>query len=170
MGDSVGHYEGDTLVVDTVGVALGPRHLPMIDRYGTPRSAALHVVERYHLIDGKTAKEAAERQMQEDGPRFAAAVLVDPAYPAPDCSSPSRSRIRTSSPHRGRRWSPTDVRPGRGFARLLRRTRALYAGRGDAGFLIARLNNYSRCAPSRITSSITTRTFPLGCGERICSL
>src|SRR5258706_2291575 len=83
MGDSVGHYDGDTLVVDTLGTALGPGHLPIIDRYDTPRSAALHVVERYRLIDGKTAKEAAERQMQEDGPRFAAAVLVDPAYPGP---------------------------------------------------------------------------------------
>jgi len=83
MGDSVGHYDGDTLVIDTVGVALGPKHLPIIDRYGTPRSAALHVVERYRLIDGKAAKEAAERQMQEDGPRFGAAVLVDPEYPGP---------------------------------------------------------------------------------------
>jgi hypothetical protein len=80
MGDSVGHYEGDTLVIDTVGMALGPQHIPIIDRYGTPRSAAMHVIERYRLIDGKTAKEAAERQMQEDGPRFAAAVMVDPAY------------------------------------------------------------------------------------------
>src|SRR5258706_14513838 len=83
MGDSGGHYEGDALAVDTVGIALGPGHLPIIDRYGTPRSAALHLVERYRLIDGKTAKEAAERQMQEDGPRFAAAVLVDSAYPGP---------------------------------------------------------------------------------------
>ena len=83
MGDSVGHYEGDTLVVDTVGVALGPEHIPMIDRYGTPRSGALHVIERYRLIDGKAAREAAERQIREDGPRTAAAVLVDSAYNGP---------------------------------------------------------------------------------------
>src|SRR5512146_305878 len=38
MGDSIGHYEGDTLVVDTVGVAMEPKALAMIDRYGTPRS------------------------------------------------------------------------------------------------------------------------------------
>ncbi len=55
-GDSVGHYEGDTLVVDTVGIKTGP--LAVIDRYGTPFSAQLHVVERYHLIDGKAAAEA----------------------------------------------------------------------------------------------------------------
>ena len=44
-GDSVGHYEGDTLVIDTVGIKVGP--FAMVDMYGTPHSAALHVVERY---------------------------------------------------------------------------------------------------------------------------
>ena len=44
-GDSVGHYEGGALVIDTVGVKRG--HYPMLDMYGTPFSDALHVVERY---------------------------------------------------------------------------------------------------------------------------
>ena len=57
LGDSVGHYEGDTLVVDTVGIK-APGPLAVIDRYGTPFSDALHVVERYRLIDGATAAEA----------------------------------------------------------------------------------------------------------------
>ncbi len=48
FGDSVGHYEGDTLVVDTIG--LSPR--AFIDDYQTPHSDKLHVVERYRLIDG----------------------------------------------------------------------------------------------------------------------
>jgi hypothetical protein len=57
QGDSVGHYEGDTLVIDTVGIK--PQGaLSVIDRYGTPFSDALHVVERYRLIDGKDAVEA----------------------------------------------------------------------------------------------------------------
>jgi hypothetical protein len=57
QGDSVGHYEGDTLVIDTVGIKpQGP--LSVIDRYGTPFSDALHVVERYRLIDGNDAVEA----------------------------------------------------------------------------------------------------------------
>jgi hypothetical protein len=47
-GESVGHYEGDTLVVDTIG--LSPK--AVIDNYHTPHTEALHVVERYHLIDG----------------------------------------------------------------------------------------------------------------------
>jgi hypothetical protein len=58
-GDSVGHYEGDTLVVDTIGVKIGP--YSMIDMYGTPYSEALHVVERYRLIDYEAAKAGVER-------------------------------------------------------------------------------------------------------------
>jgi hypothetical protein len=58
-GDSVGHYEGDTLVIDTVGVKIGP--FAMLDMYGTPHSPALHVVERYRLLDNEAAKQAEER-------------------------------------------------------------------------------------------------------------
>lgn len=59
MGDSIGHYEGDTLVVDTVGIEVSP--LSMTDHYGSPNSPALHVVERYRLIDGAAAREAQEK-------------------------------------------------------------------------------------------------------------
>lgn len=55
-GDSVGHYEGDTLVVDTVGIK--PTKWPVVDRYGTPHSDAMHVVERYKLIDGQASIDA----------------------------------------------------------------------------------------------------------------
>ena len=44
-GDSVGHWEGDTLAVDTVG--LDKRS--WVDGFGTPHTDKLHVVERYHL-------------------------------------------------------------------------------------------------------------------------
>jgi hypothetical protein len=63
-GDSVGHYEGDTLVVDTVGVKIGP--YAMVDWYGTPHSAALHVVERYRVLDYAAAKEGLERSAREN--------------------------------------------------------------------------------------------------------
>jgi hypothetical protein len=47
-GHSIGWYEGDTLVVDTVGMTnVGP-----IDYYGTPHTDALHVIEHYRVIDG----------------------------------------------------------------------------------------------------------------------
>ncbi len=53
-GDSVGRYEGDTLVIDTVAIKVGP--FAMVDMYGTPHSDKLHVVERYRLIDLAEAK------------------------------------------------------------------------------------------------------------------
>jgi hypothetical protein len=62
-GDSVGHYEGDTLVIDTVGVKVGP--FAMVDMYGTPHTESLHVVERYRLLDYEAAKEAEERGQKE---------------------------------------------------------------------------------------------------------
>ena len=47
-GESVGHYEGDTLVVDTVGL----NDKTFVDVYRTPHTEKLHVVERWRLIDG----------------------------------------------------------------------------------------------------------------------
>jgi hypothetical protein len=64
-GDSVGHYEGDTLVIDTVGVKTD-RPLAMADMYGTPYSPAMHVVERYRLIDYDDAKAALVRNNKEN--------------------------------------------------------------------------------------------------------
>ncbi len=63
-GDSVGHYEGDALVIDTVGLKIGP--FSAVDQYGTPYTQALHVVERYRLIDYVTAREAWERGGREN--------------------------------------------------------------------------------------------------------
>jgi len=62
-GDSVGRYEGDTLVVDTVGIKIG--RYSMVDWYGTPHSEALHVVERYRMLDYDGAKEGFERDAKE---------------------------------------------------------------------------------------------------------
>jgi hypothetical protein len=46
-GESVGHYEGDTLVIDTIGF----NDKTVLDAYMTPHSDALHVVERYRILD-----------------------------------------------------------------------------------------------------------------------
>jgi hypothetical protein len=64
-GDSVGRYEGDTLVIDTVGIRTD-RPFAMLDLFGTPYTKALHVVERYRLLDYETAKEALERNEKEN--------------------------------------------------------------------------------------------------------
>src|SRR6266481_2634673 len=64
-GDSVAHYEGDTLVIDTVGTKTN-RPFAMIDLYGTPYTEKLHVVERYRLLDYEDAKEGLERDAKEN--------------------------------------------------------------------------------------------------------
>ena len=69
-GDSVGHYEGDMLVIDTVGVKIG--RFSMLDWFGTPYTQSLHLVERYRLLDYEATKEAVERaakeHVQDDNP------------------------------------------------------------------------------------------------------
>jgi hypothetical protein len=47
-GESVGHYEGDTLVVDTIGL----NDKTFVDNFRTPHTEKLHVVERFRVIDG----------------------------------------------------------------------------------------------------------------------
>jgi hypothetical protein len=58
-GESVGHYEGDTLVIDTIGL----NDKTFVDNFGTPHSEKLHVVERLRLV--------------EDGKYLEAEVLID---------------------------------------------------------------------------------------------
>jgi len=62
-GDSIGHYDGDTLVVDTVGLKMGP--YSMIDWYGTPSSEATHIIERYRMLDYAAAKDGFERDAKQ---------------------------------------------------------------------------------------------------------
>jgi hypothetical protein len=64
-GDSVGHYEGDALVIDTVGVKTD-RPYAMIDLFGTPYTKSLHIVERYRLRDYDDVKDAIERNKKEN--------------------------------------------------------------------------------------------------------
>jgi hypothetical protein len=79
-GDSVGHYEGNTLVVDTVGIKTGP--FSMIDMYGTPYSPSLHVVERYRLLDYEAARAVLEQDVKinQRYPRGVNPIDFDPNY------------------------------------------------------------------------------------------
>ncbi len=52
-GESIGHYEGDTLVVDTIGL----NDRTVTDRNGTPHTEAIHVVERYRVADDGASLE-----------------------------------------------------------------------------------------------------------------
>ena len=53
-GDSIGHYEGDTLVIDTVGID----KRSWVDGFATPHTEQMHVVERYRLIENGAVLEA----------------------------------------------------------------------------------------------------------------
>ena len=48
FGESIGHYEGDALVVDTIGL----NTKTYVDGFQTPHSEELQVVERYRVIEG----------------------------------------------------------------------------------------------------------------------
>jgi len=79
-GDSIGRYEGDTLVIDTVGIKFGRNS--MIDNYGTPYSESLHLVERIRLIDGGAAKAATEKSERDSGrvEVWMGGATIDPDY------------------------------------------------------------------------------------------
>lgn len=60
MGYSVGHWEGDTLVIETAGLI---RHT-QVDEAGTPKTAAMKITERYR----KTSPTAMEATFTLDDP------------------------------------------------------------------------------------------------------
>jgi hypothetical protein len=47
-GESVGRWEGDELVVDTIGM----HDRSFVDNYRTPHTDKIHVVERFKMIEG----------------------------------------------------------------------------------------------------------------------
>jgi hypothetical protein len=61
MGDSVGKYEGDTLVIDTIGF----NDKTWLDQVGHPHSDALHLVERLRRLNAETL----ELQLTVDDPK-----------------------------------------------------------------------------------------------------
>jgi hypothetical protein len=52
MGDSIGHWEGNTLVVDSVGF----NDRTWLDHNGDPHSDEMHLTERYERVDQNTLK------------------------------------------------------------------------------------------------------------------
>jgi hypothetical protein len=52
LGDSVGHYEGDTLVVDVTGF----NGKAWLDQAGHPQTEMAHLIERYTRTDSRTLK------------------------------------------------------------------------------------------------------------------
>src|ERR1700730_5669214 len=54
-GESVGHYEGDTLVIDTVG----QNDRTFLDFFRTPHTEEVHVVERWRMVENGQVMEVA---------------------------------------------------------------------------------------------------------------
>jgi hypothetical protein len=69
------------MVIDTVGVKTD-RPLAMLDMYGTPYTRALHVVERYRLLDYEAAREGLERDAKESLVIPNTSMQRDPTYRA----------------------------------------------------------------------------------------
>jgi hypothetical protein len=61
-GESVGHYEGDTLVVDTIG----QNSKTFVDNFRTPHTDKLHVVERIRKVDDGKVLEVKVRVEDPD--------------------------------------------------------------------------------------------------------
>jgi len=58
-GHSIGHWEGDTLVVDTVGI-FPETYLAIDEAIGVPNNGDMHVVEHIHLVDAGTLHDDLE--------------------------------------------------------------------------------------------------------------
>ena len=67
-GESVGRYEGDTLVIDTVG--LKAHKTSVLDNYGTPHTDKLRVEERYRVINDDKGKGLEVKFRVEDPGTF----------------------------------------------------------------------------------------------------
>jgi hypothetical protein len=70
LGYSVGKWEGDTFVVDTIGL----NDQPWADSYGNPRSEQMHMTERYRRLNHDTL----ELTLTLDDPKAYTKVWISP--------------------------------------------------------------------------------------------
>ena len=91
MGHSIGSWEGDTFVVDTVGI----NDRTWIDRMGHPHSDALHFVERFRRV----AYNTLELEMTIDDPKaYTAPWTAQKVFQLrPPSAGPAEERARMFS-------------------------------------------------------------------------
>jgi hypothetical protein len=107
-GESIGRYEGDTLIVDT----LAQNEKTLVDRFGTPHTGALHVVERYRLVDeGKILENTFT---VEDEKTFNMPWTAVVHWKRADADGPFEENICAENPRMedGRRFLPEAEKPG----------------------------------------------------------
>ncbi len=52
LGVSKGHWDGDTLIIDTIGLRFDDLDTTWLDAAGMPHSDSMHLIERLHLNQG----------------------------------------------------------------------------------------------------------------------
>ncbi len=62
MGTSVGHWEGDTLIVESQGF----NDLTTLDAAGLPHSTEMHVSERLRKLDADTLEDGSHHRRPKD--------------------------------------------------------------------------------------------------------
>ena len=169
-GDFVGRYEGDTLVIDTVGIKVGK--YSMVDWYGTPHTEALHVVERYRMLELRrserglrTRRQGAQRPRRQAGRERAGQVPAAPLH----CRGPQRlhdaverdddvSECDGQRPRLGRKRLRRELQvvPGAGLRR---------AAGGKAGLLIGGRGRLSSPSHTR-SKALRASPVPKACGIR----
>ena len=82
MGDSIGRWDGNTFVVDTVGF----NDKSWLDSYGDPHSKELHVVERYKRVNHNTLT----LQLVVDDPKAYASPWVGDTSKSSSCLTGER--------------------------------------------------------------------------------
>jgi hypothetical protein len=70
LGYSVGKWESDTFVVDTIGF----NDIPWVDSYGNPRSEQMHLTERYRRLN----RDTLEMQIIMDDPKAYTKTWISP--------------------------------------------------------------------------------------------
>jgi hypothetical protein len=99
-GESVGHYEGDTLVVDTIGQTTKS----FIDNFRTPHGPKLHVVERYRLAEGGKVMETEITIEDPD-------ALVQPLHVLHRARKMEQPMVESSCAESGGDHFPLDAEP-----------------------------------------------------------
>lgn len=106
LGDSVGWWEGNTLVIDTVGFS--PEHELF---YDVPNGGSMHVIERYQLLDANRLRLDLRI---EDPQRLTQPWTLQRTYYAPG-SSPNTVSVTSGN---GVRFDTERCRPGDGREQL----------------------------------------------------
>ena len=106
-GDSVGHYEGDTLVIDTVAIKIGP--FACTARRTARRCMSSSATGSFLTRRPRTRSSETRRRTNGSAAPSSTTSIAARSY-----SLRSRSRIRTSLPLPGARPSPTGPRSANG--------------------------------------------------------